>query len=82
MTCFALQTFPPVKVAYRTYGLTINSDLPLPGLLALEKPPEKFDLALSLASVPPWVRELLQFQPTVRRVRPSHMMSGDSFAVW
>ncbi len=71
-----------MKLAYRTYGLTIDSDLPLPGLLPLAETPAESDLVLWLASMPSWVNEVLKLQPSSQRVRPTHMMSGDSFKVW
>ena len=70
-----------MKLSYRIYGLTIDSDLPLPGLLALAEPPPRSDVVLCLASVPAWAQEVLEFQPVTRRVRPAAILSGESFTV-
>jgi hypothetical protein len=70
-----------VKLSFRTYGLTIASDLPLPGLRALAGPPPASDLVLYLAAVPSWAQEVLKFQPVARRVRPAAMLPGESFTV-
>jgi hypothetical protein len=71
-----------VKLSFRTYGLTIDSDLPLPGLQALADPPPESDLVLCLAAFPSWAQELLKNQPVARRIRPPAVLPGESFTVW
>jgi hypothetical protein len=71
-----------VKLSFRTYGLTIDSDLPLPGLQALADPPPESDLVLYLAAIPSWAQKLLKIQPVARRIRPAAVLPGESFTVW
>jgi hypothetical protein len=71
-----------VRLSFRTYGLTIDSDLPLPGLQALADPPPQSDLVLCLAAFPSWAQELLKSQPVARRIRPAGFLPGESFTVW
>jgi hypothetical protein len=71
-----------VTLSFRTYGLTIDSDLPLPGLQALPDPPPESDLVLCLTAIPSWAQKLLKIQPVARRIRPAAILPGESFTVW
>jgi hypothetical protein len=62
---------------YRTYGLTLESDLPVTGLSPLSGVVSCPDVRLHFATVPSWVTQTLQLPITSVRVRPSSFFPGD-----
>jgi hypothetical protein len=73
-----------VSQTYRSYGLTLESDLPLTGLrpLAPDASCSAPDIHLHFARVPVWAAQALSLPVTAVRVRPCHMPPGDgTFAV-
>jgi hypothetical protein len=68
-----------VKQTYRSYGLTLESDLPLTGLhpLSPDSPCSSPDITLHFAEVPAWAAQALLLPVTAVRVRPSNMRPGD-----
>lgn len=63
---------------YRSYGLTLESDLPLTGLrpLAPDASCSAPDIKLHFAGVPVWAAQALSLPITVVRVRPCNMPPG------
>ena len=67
---------------YRTYGLTLESDLPLSGPSPLPKSVLAPDIQLHFAAVPSWAAQAQLLPITSVRVRPSAFLPGDgSFTV-
>ena len=64
---------------YRSYGLTLESDLTVTGLrpLSVDERPSPADIALHFAEFPAWAAEALSLPVTAVRVRPSNMLPGD-----
>jgi hypothetical protein len=69
-----------VRQTYRTYGLILESDLPLAGLhpVLSDAPGLSADISLDFAEVPPWTAQALSLPVTAVRVRPSNMIPGDA----
>lgn len=67
----------PVKQTYRTYGLTLESDLPVTGLHSLSLHAPSPDIRLFFAAIPTWAAEALLLPITAVRVRPSALLPGD-----
>jgi hypothetical protein len=68
-----------VRQTYRTYGLLLESDLPVTGLhpVLSDAPGLSADISLHFADVPPWTAQALLLPVTAVRVRPSNMIPGD-----
>jgi hypothetical protein len=66
-----------VRQAYRTYGLTLESDLAVTGLLPLPQAKSYPDIHLYFAAIPSWVTQTLLLPITAVRVRPSSFFPGD-----
>jgi hypothetical protein len=58
--------------------LTIESDLPITGLIALANPASLSDVHLDLAAIPCWAVQALSLPITSKRVRPSTLIPGDT----
>jgi hypothetical protein len=67
----------PVRQTYRTYGLTIESDLPVTGLRSLPLDVPSPDIRLYFAAVPAWAAQALLLPITAVRIRPSVLLPGD-----
>jgi len=66
-----------VRQTYRTYGLTLESDLPVSALRPLPQRVSSPDICLNFAAVPSWVTQALTLPITAVRVRPSSLLPGD-----
>jgi hypothetical protein len=66
-----------VRQTYRTYGLTLESDLPVTGLRPLSECFSSPDIRLYFAAIPSWVSQALMLPVTAVRVRPSFFLPGD-----
>jgi len=73
----ARDLFAPVRQTYRTYGLTIESDLPVTGLRSLLLDAPSPDIRLYFAAIPTWAAQALLLPITAVRVRPSALLPGD-----
>ncbi len=78
----ARDSLAPLRPTYRTYGLTIESDLPVTGLHPLAMDTQSPDIRLYFAALPAWAAQALLLPITAVRVRPSALLPGDgSFTV-
>ncbi|HVO58619.1 MAG TPA: hypothetical protein VMT51_13085 [Dongiaceae bacterium] len=66
-----------MKHSYRTYGLTLQSDLPLTGLSALPDRPAPADLSVELSGMPAWACEAYALPVTRVRARPEAFALGE-----
>jgi hypothetical protein len=66
-----------VKQIYRTYGLTLESDLPITGLSPATSPHPPSDIQLHFRTIPSWAAQALSLPLTSTRVRPSALFPGD-----
>jgi hypothetical protein len=66
-----------VRQTYRAYGLTLESDLAVTGLLPLPQAKSCPDIHLYFAAIPSWVTQTLLLPITAVRVRPSSFFPGD-----
>jgi hypothetical protein len=66
-----------VRQTYRTYGLTLESDLAVTGLRPLSQVESCPDIYLYFAAIPSWVTQTLLLPITSVRVRPSSFFPGD-----
>jgi hypothetical protein len=73
----ARDSLAPLRPTYRTYGLTIESDLPVTGLRPLPMDTQSPDIRLYFAAVPTWAAQALLLPITAVRVRPSALLPGD-----
>ena len=62
---------------YRIYGLTVASDLALPGVCALLTTQDSPDLLFHLGTMPAWAEQALQLPITSTRTRPKFELPGD-----
>jgi hypothetical protein len=67
----------PLRPTYHTYGLTLESDLPVTGLRPLPLDMPSPDIRLYFAAVPAWAAQALLLPITAVRVRPSVLLPGD-----
>jgi hypothetical protein len=71
-----------VRHSYRTYGLTVQSDIPVTGLVPLAKDDGLPDLRLDLGDMPEWAALALSLTVTAVQARPESFMPGEgSFTV-
>jgi hypothetical protein len=54
-----------VTLSYRTYGLNLSSNVPIPGLKKLTAPPRQADVLVCFGDQPAWVHDALQLPSTV-----------------
>ena len=66
-----------MRQTYRTYGLTLESDLAVTGLRPLPQAESCPDIHLYFAAIPSWVTQTLLLPITAVRVRPSSFLPGD-----
>ncbi len=78
----ASRLFLPVKHTYRTYGLTLESDVPVTGLRPLQRGTSVPDVQLDFGAVPSWAVQALALPVTSDRVRPSSIPRDGSFTVF
>ena len=70
-----------VRQTYRTYGLTLESDLPVTGLSPVSPRVPGSDIQLHFAAVPNWAAQAELLPITSVRVRPSVFPGDGSFTV-
>jgi hypothetical protein len=68
-----------VRQTYRSYGLILESDLPVTGLRALpsDAPGPPSDISLYFADIPEWAARALLLPVAAVRERPSNTLPGD-----
>src|SRR5712692_2525325 len=74
---FFRDNIQPVIASYRAYGLTLKSEISIPGLLPCSPNAAQFDISLELAGAPQWVRDASELPSLVHRREPGTPETAD-----
>ena len=67
-----------MRQTYRTYGLTLESDLPITGLTHLPEATSVPHVHADFATLPSWAAQALSLPITAARSRPASLIPGES----